>query len=129
MPTPQQNAITSAQNLLLLGSQATTLLNGIVAWEADYAVNNWANYWTNMATVTVNADGSLATTNDSTPNTAHPINVPSVSPLLVSETTLVNLKTALATLQTAFIQAGGTVTLTAQAVATSCAQASPNTLG
>lgn len=104
------------------------MLNGIIAWEADYVVNNWANYWTNMATVTVNSDGSLATTNDSTPNTAHPINVPTAGPLLVSETVLVNLKTALATLQTAFTQAGGTVTLTAQSVATSCAVAAPNTL-
>lgn len=129
MPTPQQNAIAAAQNLLTLGAQATTLLNGIVAWQADYSVNNWANYWANMATVTVNADGSLASSNDATPNTAHPINVPTVGPLLVAETVLVNLKSALTTLQTAFTQAGGTVTLTAQSVATSCAQASPNTLG
>ena len=129
MPTPQQAAITSAQNLAGIAAQAEILNNAIAAWLLDYNQNIWDTYWAAMATVTVQADGSLATTNDSTVNNTHPINVPSATPLLISRNALITLKTAVGVLATAFSQAAGTVAMPNQSIVQSCALAAPNTLG
>jgi hypothetical protein len=128
MSTPQANAITSAQNLVALNSQAIQLYNNATAYLADYNQNNWANYWQNMATVVINSDGSVASTNDSTPNTAHPINVPTGSPLLLSEGSLVNAKVFIAQFVTFMTQSSGTITMPAQNNLTSAAVVAPNTL-
>ena len=120
MPTPQQNAVTSAINLAALANQAEQLNNAIVAWLTDYNQNIWDTYWAQMATVTVEADGSLAGSNDTTPNNAHPINVPAATPLLIARNNLITLKTAIGTLATVFTQAGGAVPMPTQTIVQTC---------
>jgi len=128
MPTPQQNAVTSAQNLVAIGNQILTIGIRVQSWLTDYDQNNWGTYWAAMATVPVNSDGSVAATNDVTPNPANPINVPTAGPLLVSANALKSLQEVVATLSAALLQTGGNIALPTPAIVQTLVQTSPNTV-
>ncbi len=127
MPTPQQNAVTSAENLVSISSQILRTGIAVQAWLADYNQNNWNTYWAAMATIAVNPDGGLAATNDAAPNPANLINVPPTGPLLISSNTLSALQKIVTTLSEALLQTGGTVALPTPAIIQTLVQAAPNT--
>lgn len=129
MPTPQQQAVASAQNLAALAAQVIHLGNAIDSWLKDYNQNIWDTYWNAMPTAAISTDGTIAGSNDVSPNAAHPINVPVATPLLMSRNQLITAKTAVSTLQTLFAQAGGTLTVPNQAIVQTCALIAPNTIG
>lgn len=129
MPTPQQQAINSAQNLSALAAQAIHLSNAIDSWLKDYNQNIWDTYWNAMPTAAINTDGTIAASNDVSATATHPINVPATTPLLMTRNALITAKTAMSTLQTLFAQAGGTLTVPNQAIIQSCSLVAPNTLG
>lgn len=110
----QSAALTAAQNLVNLIQQFEQLSNSVDAYMKAYNQAVYDSQWQAMATVNVNADGSPAGTNDGTPNNAHPINLPTVSPLLVSRNNLINGVAMLQQFQTFMTQAGGTITMPAQ---------------
>ena len=110
-------------------AQYQHFVNACNSWSADEAKNNWAAYWNSMATVTVNADGSLAGTNDGTVNNAHPINVPAASPLLISANQLTNGLNLLITLASVATWTSGVITAPNQNPVLTAAALAPNTLG
>ena len=113
----QTAALSAAQQLISLMAQFEQLSNNVDAFMKNYNQNTWDTFWSAMATVATNADGSPGTA-DGTPNTAHPISLtpPGAStPLYVSRSSLINGVTMIQKYQTFMSQAGGTLALSAQA--------------
>lgn len=111
----QVAALNAAQQLIALMGAFESLSNQVDAFMKSYAQNNPDARWQAMATVSIGNDGSPAQTNDGTPNNANPINLPAGAPILVSRSALINAVTLLQKYQTFMSQAGGTMTLSAQA--------------
>lgn len=87
--TKQQLAITAAQNLAALMLQLKNAHDAVNAFMTTYNDNTYDTYWAQFPTVTINPDGTMAGSNDGAPNTAHPINVPAGTPLLVARNDLI----------------------------------------
>lgn len=115
MASPQSNALAQASNLVQLMVQFENLSNSVDAYMKGYNQIVPDTYWQHMATVAVGTDGNPAGSNDATPNTANPINLPVANPILVSRSALINGVTMLGKFQTFMSQAGGTLTMSAQA--------------
>lgn len=128
MPTPQQQAIVSAQNLQALAAQVIHITNAADAWLKDYNQNLWDTYWNALPTAPINADGTISATLDTDPVAGHPIAVPSQAPLLISRTQLVNAQAAMAALQSILQTENQQVTTPAQAIVKTLALLAPNTL-
>lgn len=71
--TQQQNAATFVNDLTAFANIMKQALNLAVDLQARQTAHAYLTTLTSTATVTVNADGSVATTGDGTPNTAHPM--------------------------------------------------------
>lgn len=72
--TQQSQAIQVANQLISISGQLMSLYQQMVALDAAWTDQGVATVLANMQTVPLNADGSLGTTPDGTPNVAHPIN-------------------------------------------------------
>lgn len=129
MPTKQANAIAAAQSLQQLVSRLIGLYDAAQAWSTDYNQNVWDTVWSAMPTVNINADGTPAASNDATPNTAHPINVPTGAPLLISRNDLINAVTLLQSFQTFMTFTTGTISAPSQTNIKSASLVAPNTVG
>lgn len=128
MQTKQTNALNSATNLSVLMAKYIAFMNSVQAYLADYNQSTWDAVWSQLPTAEVNADGTLGTA-DGTPNNARPITVPAGAPLLMSRNDLIGAKALLDVLNTLYTQAGGTVSVPAQAPAKTAALLAPNTTG
>jgi hypothetical protein len=129
MPTKQANAIAAAQSLQQLVSRLIGLYDAAQAWSTDYNQNVWDTVWSAMPTVNILADGTPASSNDATPNTAHPINVPVGTPLLISRNDLINAVTLLQSFQNFMTFTTGTIAAPGQSNIKSASLVSPNTVG
>ncbi len=113
----QTAALTAGQQLVSLLGAFESLSNQVDSYMKDYNQNVWDTFWSQMATVAVNPDGSPGAA-DASPNTAHPISLtpPGASaPLYVSRNALINGVSLIQLFQTFMSQAGGTLTMPAQA--------------
>lgn len=94
--TQQSQAIQIANQLISLSAQLIAIYQQMVILDAAWTDDGTATVLANLATVALNADGSLGAS-DGAPNTAHPIN-PTTYPALaraVSSTQITQLKTIL----------------------------------
>lgn len=86
--TKQALAIAAAQQVASLMLQLKVAHDAVNAFLTTYNDNSYDTTWQSLPTVTVNADGTVAQSNDATPNNAHPINVPASAPILVARNDL-----------------------------------------
>lgn len=128
MSTPQANAVQAAQTLANLCSQLIQLDKAMRAWLQDNANNNYDSLWITMPTAVINADGSIAGSNDGSPNGAHPINVPANAPLLMKRNDLVNGVDLLAKFRGFTTWTTGTIATPIQAPLITAALLAPNTI-
>jgi hypothetical protein len=95
--SPQSQAIACANNIVALAQQLMTIYAQIEAIDACWTDDAVANTLAQLHTVSVNLDGSLATTNDAVINTNNPMN-PVLYPALtrpISVLQLTQVKTIL----------------------------------
>ncbi len=81
--TKQANAIVAAQSVASLMLRLSQLHDDVNAFLVQNTNRSYDTTWQSLPTVAFNADGTT-TTQDGSVNTAHPINVPAGSPLLVA---------------------------------------------
>lgn len=85
--TKQQTAVAAAQAVASLMLQMAQLHDSVNAFLVKNANNTYDGQWATLPTAVFNADGTVGTT-DGTVNNAHPINVPTGAPLLVTRNDL-----------------------------------------
>lgn len=85
--TKQQTAVAAAQTVSSLMLQMAQLHDAVNAFLVKNANVTYDSVWSTLPTAVFNADGTVGT-QDGTVNTAHPINVPAGTPILVSRNDL-----------------------------------------
>jgi len=90
VPTPQSQAISGAEVLINAAESLMVVYNLMAALDNQWNDIGMATTLAAMQTASLNADGSLSTTVDTTPNTAHPI---VALPRALSSTQLAQIKT------------------------------------
>jgi hypothetical protein len=85
--TKQALAIAAAQAVAAYMAQLAAVHDAVNGFIATYNDNTYDIIWQQLPTTAVNADGTVGAA-DGTPNTAHPIAVPTNNPLLVARNDL-----------------------------------------
>ena len=110
----QEAALQAASAMVTLMATFEAISDQVDAYMKGYDQNVWDAYWSQMATVAMNPDGSPGEP-DAAPVETNPINLPAGAPLLVSRSELIGGVTMLGLFRTFMAQAGGTLALAEQA--------------
>jgi hypothetical protein len=109
--SPQSQAIDVANGLLSISQQVLSIYGQLKELAAEWTDENVANTLSQLNTVAVNLDGSLATVNDTNITTTHPIN-PVQYPTLTRPVSVLQLTQAKTILDglIAYIEGGAVTT-------------------
>jgi len=72
----QDRALASANSAMAISQQLSALRASINQYMTQFSSEQYADIWEQLQTVPLNADGSLGTNPDTTPNNNNPINAP-----------------------------------------------------